>query len=162
MIFAKFLFLVSLIILNFFQISNSNRYFFNHPNYHNFHLQNFPSFYDTGKRQACYGQNGKAQRCDPPFQNVAYQRPIESTNTCGSNGPTEFCIQTSRFNQGPKQSCFLCEKDEHSPHFLNDFNDNNTQTWWQSDTMFDGIEYPKQVNITLHLGKSKKSQNYFY
>ena len=148
---SRFVIIKCLILISF-KTSNSHINYFSPPSYHNFGLDSFPSVYDTEKPQSCYKEPGDAQRCDPPFENVAYRRPIEATNTCGSNGPTEFCIQTSRYNQGPRQSCFLCKENEHAPHYLNDFNDNNTQTWWQSQTMLDGIEYPKEVNITLHLG----------
>lgn len=43
--------------------------------------------------------------------------------------------------------------DDHLPKFLTDIHNPSHQTWWQSQTMFEGIQYPNQVNLTLHLGK---------
>lgn len=109
--------------------------------------------------RACYDSLGRAQRCVPAFENAAYMRRVEASNTCGEKveGRTEFCVQTPKANPSqsrPQYTCNWCQRGQHEARNVNDFNDNSTDvTWWQSDTMFDGIEYPKTVNITLHLGE---------
>ncbi|XP_014222768.1 laminin subunit gamma-1 isoform X2 [Trichogramma pretiosum] len=100
----------------------------------------------------CYDSEGKPQRCIPPFENAAYNLLIEATNTCGEEGrATPFCKQTGvGINV---KSCDLCHKDSHSAMYLTDHETPENPTWWQSQTMFEGIQYPNQVNLTLNLGK---------
>ncbi|XP_076658555.1 laminin subunit gamma-1 isoform X1 [Halictus rubicundus] len=98
----------------------------------------------------CYDNTGKPQRCIPPFENAAFNVPMEATNTCGQERPTEFCKQTGV----QKKSCEICRSGDHPALFLTDHDNNDNATWWQSETMFEGIEYPVQVNLTLHLGKT--------
>lgn len=43
--------------------------------------------------------------------------------------------------------------DDHLPRFLTDIHNPSHQTWWQSQTMYEGIQFPNQVNLTLHLGE---------
>lgn len=75
---------------------------------------------------------------------------MEATNTCGESGPQEYCIQTGYSN---RKSCEnTCNQGDHSPTYLTDLHEPQRQTWWQSETMFEGIQHPSQVNLTLHLG----------
>lgn len=52
-----------------------------------------------------------------------------------------------------RKSCDYCRRGDHSSNHLTDIHDPLNPTWWQSETMFEGIQNPNQVNLTLHLGK---------
>lgn len=121
----------------------------------------------------CQNHRGQAQRCVPGFMNAAYQRKVDATNTCGTTGSTtRYCLQTGyspqseSFNTGrqpvARATCSLCDSTNvslaHPPEYLTDFHDTNVQTWWMSETMYDGLQNPEspkyfpQVNLTLDLG----------
>ena len=114
----------------------------------------------------CYDFRGQAQRCVPEFVNAAFTREVEVTDTCGLTGPSKYCFQAGDSSDAHKitpTQCAYCDANNdslsHHSSYLTDVNDNNMQTWWQSRTMFEGVqnlkarEPVKQVNLTLHLGE---------
>lgn len=91
------------------------------------------------------------QRCIPEFENAAFNLPIEATNTCGTEEDTEFCVQTGFSN---KKSCDFCREGDHTSDRLSDLHDPKSPTWWQSETIYEGIQHPTSVNLTLNLGET--------
>ncbi|KAH1166200.1 hypothetical protein KIL84_015372, partial [Mauremys mutica] len=96
--------------------------------------------------------SGRPQRCMPEFVNAAFNVTVVATNTCGSPAE-EYCVQTGV--TGVTKSCHLCDAAQphlqHGAAFLTDYNQADT-TWWQSQTMLAGVQYPSAINLTLHLG----------
>lgn len=105
--------------------------------------------------QQCYNATGYAQFCKPPFENAAYRKPIEASNTCGERGTIRFCQIAPDHLQ---TNCSFCYKGQYPPETMND-NDDQTLTWWQSETMLEGVQYPNHVNITLKLGELIKVED---
>lgn len=105
---------------------------------------------------ACYDRFNNPTRCTPEFVNAAYNAPVEATNTCGINGASQYCMQTGATGSN-KKTCEYCDASNpalrHPPEFLVDYSEQSELTWWQSESLFEG-KWPKQINLTLHLGKT--------
>ncbi|XP_015264966.1 PREDICTED: laminin subunit gamma-3 [Gekko japonicus] len=109
----------------------------------------------TGAMDSCYDTQGLAHRCMPIFENAAFGKQVQVSNTCGTP-PEDYCLQ-----MGTRDSSTLCHRCDagnpllhHNATYLTDFHSQEESTWWQSQSMAFGIQHPSSVNITLHLGKS--------
>lgn len=101
---------------------------------------------------SCHDEQGTPSICLPKFENAAFNRTVLVSNVCGVP-PEDYCMQT-----GSTRSCHRCDasnlETNHNGSYLNDFHSDEEPTWWQSQSMFYGVQYPNSVNLTLHLGKA--------
>lgn len=120
-----------------------------------------PTTADSRYSSRCHDSQDRPQRCVPEFVNAAFNIEVDATDTCGLGpggfvgAPTEYCLQTGA--TGGRKYCDVCDTRvpqlTHPPAYLTDFNNNDNKTWWQSSTMFESVQFPNQVNLTLNLGK---------
>ncbi|XP_049593242.1 laminin subunit gamma-3 [Syngnathus scovelli] len=103
---------------------------------------------------SCYDDGtASPSRCLPKFENVAFNRSVVVSNQCGVT-PEDYCMQMG----SAARSCHRCDASvpdfSHSAALLTDFHRNDEPTWWQSQSMYYGVQHPNSINLTLHLGKA--------
>lgn len=119
------------------------------------HLHCQSSLLVWGAMDSCYDDDGggRASRCMPKFENAAFNRTVLVSNACG-DPPEDYCMQT-----GSTRLCHRCDAADlalsHGAGLLTDVHTDTELTWWQSQSMFYGVQHPNSVNITLHLGKEE-------
>ncbi|ODM92460.1 Laminin subunit alpha [Orchesella cincta] len=95
----------------------------------------------------------------PPYFNLAENRRITATATCGDEGPELYCklvganSETEAFNNIIHgQVCDYCDMNtpmmSHPPEFAID----GSERWWQSPPLSRGTKY-NEVNLTIDLGQ---------
>lgn len=112
----------------------------------------------------CVNPYGKAKFCRPPFNNAAYGRRVNATNTCGLKGPKRFCGQSGA--SGLQRVCDKCDDSDprkrHPASYITDYNFiGSRKTWWQSDTLNEYVASSTKfnylngfpINLTINLGK---------
>ena len=105
---------------------------------------------EFGRAIKCKRDDGAAQRCMPAFENIAFGKDIEANNTCGLNGPQQYCVQTGV--SGALKICEDCDNEgkSHPGHLMTDVNFDTIPTWWQSETIYTN-KYP--VRLILKFNK---------
>lgn len=106
-------------------------------------------FYDQEiTSDSCYNRYGRPHRCLPEFKNIAYQKKIKVTHTCGEKGPRQFC-------KSGYEGCGICDASDpdlaHPPAYLTDLNNPSDLTCWQTDPLDVSRE-----NVTLILSLEKQ------
>lgn len=98
----------------------------------------------------------------PPYFNLAQERLIYASSTCGVDGPERYCRLTGASSENgfadPEreiiqgQYCDVCNpsypEKRHPPQYAID----GTERWWQSPPLSRGMAY-NQVNLTIDLGQ---------
>ena len=119
------------------------------------HLHRHSVLLVWGAMDSCYDDDGRPSRCMPKFENAAFNRSVLVSNACGTP-PEDYCMQT-----GSTRLCHRCDaadpEHSHGARLLTDFHTDQEPTWWQSQSMFYGVQHPNSVNITLHLGKEPRA-----
>lgn len=104
----------------------------------------------------CYDRlTGRAQRCIPGFENIAYNKKVIASSTCGSP-PVNYCVQQQSGSKQNSKSCDRCdaavESSVRDTRYLTDLEETNT-TCWVSGPIYDPVD---TANLTLQISFGKK------
>ena len=109
--------------------------------------------YHTFEGKKCVKEDDTAQTCMPRTEDIAFGRKIEANNTCGINGPQEYCVLGLNTFDNNK-FCRICDSryaiNRHTADLLTDSKQRIIPTRWQSETLFEN-RYP--VYLTLNFQK---------
>ena len=116
------------------------------------------AFAQTGTQSACYDRNGIAKTCLTYPKNVALNRKVTATDTCGTPSETSCQIGAST------DRCRVCDakvpQSSYPARNMVDFHNPVNITWWQSTTWWQSkveglstLADPPKVNITLSFDK---------
>lgn len=115
---------------------------------------------DRDQSDPCYDRvTGVAQRCIPNFENVAYNKLVSASSTCGSPAMT-YCLSsslsTNKLSQSSIKSCEKCDSSQsgtvRDAKYLTDLEETN-QTCWVSSPIYDPVQ---TSNLTLQISFGKK------
>ena len=112
----------------------------------------------TSVESACYDKNGIAKTCLTYPKNVALNREVVATDTCGT--PSEVSCQIGA-NTDRCRTCNASDpKNSHPARNMVDFHNPVNITWWQSTTWWQTnlqgrstLADPPKVNVTLSFKK---------
>lgn len=83
----------------------------------------------------CYDEYGNARFCEPEFENIAFERPVEVSSECGRPA-SRFCTTYLNEHNDQIRNCHICDaqhpKKRHPAAFLTDINNSNAPTCWVS------------------------------
>ena len=120
------------------------------------------SYAKPDQSDPCYDRlTGRAQRCIPNFENIAFGKRVVASSTCGSP-PINYCVQSAAMNKplsyssSASKNCDKCDSSSESSirdtRFLTDLEETNT-TCWVSGPIYDPTE---TANLTLQISFNKK------
>ena len=100
------------------------------------------------KTNQCYNDYGRPQLCRPEFHDLAYEKNIQVTSTCGEI-PRRFCRPTIQ-----SRECHICDNREprrsHPAKYLTDVHNENNVTSWIADP----VQSRNNITFILSLGKT--------
>ncbi|EDO36836.1 predicted protein, partial [Nematostella vectensis] len=98
----------------------------------------------------CYNEFNRAQLCQPAFHDLAYNKDVYVSHTCGEKS-RRFCPPMSVRG---RTACGFCDernaKTSHPAKYLTDVHNENNVTCWQADP----VQSRENVTLILSFGKT--------
>ena len=121
-----------------------------------------PNYHAQGDPLDCWAEDGSAQKCEPVLQNVALNRLVIASETCGVPDGPETYSKWQSTESGQHQVVETCDANgpnSHPVQYLTDINDRRNYTYWQSRAM----SRPDQREVTLTISFEKEYEvSYVY